>query len=331
MAFIPEDGSGLPDSNSYVDLEYIAAYHAERGNGYWASLAEAATGVCSFSAVPSDGQTVTVGDNEYTFKDTLDLAANSVLIGADVAACIANLVAAINRVFSQAGVSFSVATLMHPDVIAKGDATLLALVAREAGPDANEIDLATTVTGSGWSAATLVGGSVDKQMQCCVRSTDFIEKRFKSRFRGERMQKEQALSFPRLGAFDDDGFTLDGIPSDLKKAQCEYALRAALYNVLAPDGLRNVPSQNFEGEEVSVTPNEQTGSIKSKSVTVGPVKESFTYESMADIIARNSAALSRSTQTNIVNDFIIPEYPEADLLIEPLIQDVGQSTTLGRA
>lgn len=31
MAFIVEDGTGLPDANSYIDVDYFKAYHKERG------------------------------------------------------------------------------------------------------------------------------------------------------------------------------------------------------------------------------------------------------------------------------------------------------------
>lgn len=42
MAFIPEDGTGLLDSNSYIDVAYADSYFSDRGNTEWASLDEAA-------------------------------------------------------------------------------------------------------------------------------------------------------------------------------------------------------------------------------------------------------------------------------------------------
>ena len=38
MAFVPEDGSGLPNSNSYIDVAYADAYFADRLITAWSSL-----------------------------------------------------------------------------------------------------------------------------------------------------------------------------------------------------------------------------------------------------------------------------------------------------
>jgi hypothetical protein len=35
MAFVVEDGTGLPDSNSYVDISYIDSYFESRGGHAW--------------------------------------------------------------------------------------------------------------------------------------------------------------------------------------------------------------------------------------------------------------------------------------------------------
>jgi hypothetical protein len=40
MAFTVEDGTGLTDSNSYVSVADATAYHADRGNTAWDSVAE---------------------------------------------------------------------------------------------------------------------------------------------------------------------------------------------------------------------------------------------------------------------------------------------------
>lgn len=36
--FTPEDGTGLPDANSYIDVAYADAYFLDRGNAAWAAL-----------------------------------------------------------------------------------------------------------------------------------------------------------------------------------------------------------------------------------------------------------------------------------------------------
>ena len=64
-----------------------------------------------------------------------------------------------------------------------------------------------------------------------IRASDYIDKRFGIRFVGLRKIKEQGLEWPRLDAFDQDGFLLSGpdaLPRQLLKACAEYALRAAI-------------------------------------------------------------------------------------------------------
>lgn len=41
MAFVPEDGTGVVDANSYIDVAYADAYFTDRGNAVWAALGNA--------------------------------------------------------------------------------------------------------------------------------------------------------------------------------------------------------------------------------------------------------------------------------------------------
>jgi hypothetical protein len=115
--------------------------------------------------------------------------------------------------------------------------------------------------------------TADQKASCVIRATDYIDKRFTKMFRGFRMQRDQALAWPRLAAFDNDKFSLTGIPVRLQKAMAEYALRAAIYNVLAPDPLRPTPKEDM----TSTTPlgdqtNLITGPVRSKLEKVGPLE-----------------------------------------------------------
>lgn len=40
MAFVPEDGTGLPDANSLIDLEYFNEYFTDRGNTAMVALSD---------------------------------------------------------------------------------------------------------------------------------------------------------------------------------------------------------------------------------------------------------------------------------------------------
>jgi len=156
-----------------------------------------------------------------------------------------------------------------------------------------------------------------------IRATDYIDKRFGKRFRGFRNSKEQALEWPRLNAFDDDGYLLSGadeIPRNLKEAMAEYALRALAYMVLAPDPPLPVPEQDMTDPTFTRETDVVTGEVTRKRDKVGPLEEERWFETRAQVIARSLGAGSRSVQSSLLNDFNIPEYPEADLWIEELIQ-----------
>lgn len=80
---------------------------------------DAANGYAVFKYVnPSDGDTLTVGDQTYTFKNTLGSDANQVLIGATGTDTSVNLTAAINADAEYIGTSFTSATMRHALVTA---------------------------------------------------------------------------------------------------------------------------------------------------------------------------------------------------------------------
>lgn len=173
----------------------------------------------------------------------------------------------------------------------------------------------------------------ESQKACIIRATDYIEKRFTRNFRGFRMQRDQALAWPRLAAYDNDKFALIGVPARLAKAMAEYALRAAIYNVLAPDPLRPVPKEDMSNV---LTPlGDQTnlivGPVRAKTQKVGPIETVVTYDSPAQFKKGAGGGDSRAVQSNVVNDIMIPMYPEADLLIEDLLDNAQFSIHMERA
>lgn len=168
-----------------------------------------------------------------------------------------------------------------------------------------------------------------KRTTAIIRATFYIEKRFKPRYRGLRQTVEQSLGWPRIGAFDDDSFNLFGIPAQLMNATAEYALRALWYQTLAPDPIRTAPAENF----TTAPPTSQTdliiGPVKSKTDKVGPLESSVTYDGLAQLslMAQNT---TRASQSNMVNDIYLPEYPEADLWMTQLLRSPASGTRLIR-
>lgn len=167
--------------------------------------------------------------------------------------------------------------------------------------------------------------------QSIVRASDYIDKRFGRQFRGFRKVKEQGLEWPRFNAFDNDGFlfsSVDDIPRQVAKAAAEYALRAAVCGILAPDPPLPVPKQ--DPTDMGTRPDQDaSGQITRTKDKVGPLEEERWYETTSQTLGRSLAAGATGTKSSLVNDFLIPEYPEADLWLEELLRS-SMSVTLAR-
>jgi hypothetical protein len=165
-----------------------------------------------------------------------------------------------------------------------------------------------------------------------IRASEYVDKRFAIRFVGSRFRKGQGLEWPRLNAFDLDGFLLSGdlsIPTQLKKAVAEYALRALICGVLAPDPILPVPKQDLTDSSGTRDTDVITGEVSRRKDKVGPLEEERWYETRSQAIARNLGAGARGVQSALLNDFNIPEYPEADMWIEEILHHGGPRLARG--
>lgn len=171
--------------------------------------------------------------------------------------------------------------------------------------------------------------NTDAKSSSIVKATMYMDQRFKKKYRGLRQAVEQALGWPRIGAFDDDSFVLYAIPYQIQRACAEYALRAAWYKTLSPDPLRHVPSQDFSSFPLSSDaeqPDLILGPVRSKTQRVGPLEEVTTYDG-ANLRDKDT---TRAVQTGIVDDWSIPEYPEADLWLDQVLRNSATGTVLTR-
>lgn len=162
-----------------------------------------------------------------------------------------------------------------------------------------------------------------EQLAALIRASEYIDKRFGNRFRGIRKTKGQGLEWPRHDAFDNDGFLLSGVddlPRQLEKATAEYALRALICGVLAPDPILPVPKQDLSTTPVTRDTDVITGEVSRKRDKVGPLEEERWYDTRSASAVRNLGAGARGVQSSLINDFNIPEYPEADLWLEELLK-----------
>lgn len=121
-------------------------------------------------------------------------------------------------------------------------------------------------------------GTNEAKQAWLVQATDYISARFGRSFKSVELAEDQALPFPRVDL---------GMPVNLLKATCEYAIRAK-DAPLAPD-----PVVDETGRAVA-----------GKTEKVGPIEDSVTY---ATVGAGASLMLFRP-------------YPAADMLLRGLLR-----------
>lgn len=98
-----------------------------------------------------------------------------------------------------------------------------------------------------------------KIKQALIRACDYMDMRF--RYVGSKLlARQQTTEWPRYGAYDSDGELVEGVPIEVKNAQCEYAARA-LVGELSPDP--KVDSSGF--------------AISEKSTKIGPMQKTVKY------------------------------------------------------
>lgn len=125
---------------------------------------------------------------------------------------------------------------------------------------------------AGYGNPTAWSSSTTEQKEVALRSaSDYLNEQY--RYRGVRANRDQAMAWPRYGAVDDDGYTIDGdvVPPQIVDATCELAL-----------ALR---------QGVVLTPTQQgNGTLAAESFTVGGVSVSRSFSaprsSSAPVLAR---------------------------------------------
>lgn len=86
-----------------------------------------------------------------------------------------------------------------------------------------------------WDIDAEDAANVAKRENAIKKATAFIDARYGGRFKGVRSTAEQALLFPRDGISDNDGYVLENVPTAVRRATCEAALKLFLGTDLMPD------------------------------------------------------------------------------------------------
>lgn len=121
----------------------------------------AATGVLTLSSNAVAGETVTIGQQKYTWAASANVQTpNIVKIGADASTSIDNLIAAINATAASQGSLYSFNTIPNTQVTAAvGAGDTMGATAITAGANGNLIATTETMSGGAWASATLTGGT----------------------------------------------------------------------------------------------------------------------------------------------------------------------------
>jgi hypothetical protein len=141
--------------------------------------------------------------------------------------------------------------------------------------------VAAYVGSTPWAAAT----SAAKE-RALMQATQHLDIEYEGRWRGRKALSTQALSWPRVGGVDNEGFTIasNGVPENLKRACAELALRVVL------------------GDELHGVVTEP-GDVASESKSLGPLSKSVTY------VGGKPAGGYR--------------YPKVEALLKPLLEVSG--------
>lgn len=120
--------------------------------------AVAAKGTATFSAQPSDANTITINSGAYRFKNTM-AQANDVKIGETLADTLANLVAAINGTGTEGTEYYAGTSNLSASLSAALSGSVITFTAATAGVAGNALTMARVGTVITLSGATLEGGA----------------------------------------------------------------------------------------------------------------------------------------------------------------------------
>ena len=222
---IVENGSGVPNANSYLSVADADAYFEIYGSpATWVDPSAAA--VLNLSVNPANNETMTVGSRTYTFKTTITPADSEIPIGTTVAETLANIVDVINGAV-QKNAAIPPTTTANADVTATLGTNTVTFTAIVGGSTGNTITVSETfptVSGNYFDTDTLVGGA-DKKAEGLRFATQYLDGKYVLRYLGHRFSDEQGLQWPRGGVNLQDGrhLNINELPKELLHATAELA------------------------------------------------------------------------------------------------------------
>lgn len=159
-----------------------------------------------------------------------------------------------------------------------------------------------------------------------VKATDYVDKRFGTKFVGTLRDREQSLMWPRSDAWTNQGdyIQTSTIPKELKRGVVEYALIALKLGDLLP---LPAPSFNAVDPDTGETTVAKGGLVQRESQKVGPIEEETWYnQEQWRLVLEGRAPGAMSDMSSLVN---LPEYPVADEWLKPIVK-TGLTVNLSR-
>lgn len=155
-------GTGTPSMAGTDEFLFIADGTALK---MYDGVGSRAQGVLTGTATPSNGETVTLNGQVYTFNTVLG-GAGSVLIGGSLQAALQNLADAVNSIPETVGVAYGLGTPANtfilsdygPKIVGAGPNYTLTFYARTGGVVGNTYTTTETMAAGSFAAATLLGG-----------------------------------------------------------------------------------------------------------------------------------------------------------------------------
>lgn len=233
-----EDGTGLSAANSYASVAAADAYFSARGNHSWA---------CPATATEVQKLTIATG---ATGNGNVVITLNSVAF--TVAVTTGNTTHTAGEIRSAT----------YAGWVASGVDGYVTFTADTAGCRDGTYSIAVASTGVAATFTEIQTGSDALKEAALIRGSQALDGLYASKWPGIRSSQDQGLDWPRYDAFDQDGYTLSGVPTAIVNAACE----AALSELVSAGSLTAASTNGVKREKVGPLETEYFSSSGSSTV-----------------------------------------------------------------
>ena len=135
---------------------------------------------------------------------------------------------------------------------------------------------------------------INTKQESLIAATEYVDTRWGGYLKGMPLLSTQPLEFPRINLVNRYNDKIIGIPTDIKKAVCQYA-------------------KLYAGGHLYSDPTKQLDKIKSKSTTIGPITTSITY--VDGKVEDNTGWLAFPLADNLLRQYLAPVTSRAQVSV----------------